>query len=42
MDSELRELNSQRSESFKFKVFEEINAKYFALKMESEKREAIL
>ena len=39
MDMELKELSSLRSDSFKNQILDELNTKYFSLRMEIEKRE---
>ena len=38
----LSELQGEKSESWKFKIMEEIHTKHMHLKMESEKREQVL
>ena len=39
MDMELKELSSLRSDSFKNQILDELNTKYFSIRMEIEKRE---
>ena len=41
-DQRLNELNTDKVESFKYKVMEDLNSKYYAIKMECEKREQLL
>ena len=41
-DQRINELNTDKVESFKYKVMEDLNSKYYAIKTECEKREQLL
>jgi hypothetical protein len=41
-DQRLNELHSDKVESFRFKVMDDLHSKYYAIKLECEKREQLL